>query len=181
MTVEDANAPEEIMWSGRWITAKRKGRWEYVSRVRGITAAVILPLDVEDVILVEQYRVPIGCPCIELPAGLIGDEDSLEGEDPLGAAKRELEEETGYRAHEWAVVGEFHSTPGMSSESFTFLVARQLERVGDGGGVENENIVVHRVPLASLSEALAAFRAEGKAVDAKLLALLGPQILGVKA
>ena len=90
------NEPEEIMWQGKFVTAKRKGKWEYVSRARGIKAAVILAVEDGHVLLVEQYRVPLGKSCIELPAGLIGDD--TEGEDPLEAAGRELEEETGYRA-----------------------------------------------------------------------------------
>jgi len=77
---------EEIMWEGRFITAKRDGKWEYVSRSRGIKAAVILAVEDGHVLLVEQYRVPLGKNCIELPAGLIGDE--TEGEDPLEAAGR---------------------------------------------------------------------------------------------
>ena len=81
--------------------------------------------------LVEQYRVPLGRNCIELPAGLIGDE--TEGEDPLEAAGRELEEETGYRAAKLESLGEYYSSPGMVSESFTLVRASGLTRVGDGG------------------------------------------------
>ncbi len=178
MTVADADAPEEIMWTGRWITAKRRGRWEYVSRARGIRAAVILPLDGDHVILVEQYRVPLGRPCIELPAGLIGDDEGAEGEDPLAAAKRELVEETGYEAAEWADLGTFFSSPGMTSEGFTFLRASGLTKVGEGGGVPGENIVVHRVALTEVPQQIAAFRDAGMAIDTKLLALLGPAMLG---
>ena len=90
------NEPEEIMWQGKFVTAKRQGKWEYVSRSRGIKAAVILAVEDGHVLLVEQFRVPLGKNCIELPAGLIGDETA--GEYPLVAAGRELEEETGYRA-----------------------------------------------------------------------------------
>ena len=96
---------EEIIWQGKFVTAKRKGKWEYVSRSRGIKAAVILAVEDGHVILVEQYRVPLGRNCVELPAGLIGDE--TEGEDPLEAAGRELEEETGYRATKLESLGDF--------------------------------------------------------------------------
>jgi ADP-ribose pyrophosphatase len=65
-----SEAPEEIAWSGKWITAKRRGKWEYVSRARGIRAAVIVAIDDDDhVLLVDQYRVPLGKRCLELPAG----------------------------------------------------------------------------------------------------------------
>ena len=55
---------EEIVWQGKFITAKRKGKWEYVGRARGIKAAVILAIDDGHVILVEQYRVPLGRNCL---------------------------------------------------------------------------------------------------------------------
>lgn len=174
----DADKPEEVMWQGRFITAKRRGRWEYVGRARGIQAAVILAIDDEaHVILVEQFRVPLGCRTIELPAGLVGDDDHKSGEDPAIAAARELEEETGYRAGTIARLGEFHSSPGMVSESFTLFRATQLEKVSEGGGVDGEDIVVHRVSLAGLADAVAAWREQGYAMDVKLLALLGPSLV----
>jgi ADP-ribose pyrophosphatase len=163
--------PEEIKWQGRFITAKTRGKWEYVSRARGIKAAVILAVEDDHVLLVEQYRVPLGASCIELPAGLIGDEDA--GEDTLTSAARELEEETGYRAAKLDIVGEFFSSPGMVSESFTLVRATGLTKVGDGGGVDGENILVHRVALGQLPAFVADKRAEGCVVDVKLLMLPG--------
>lgn len=175
---EERGEPDEIVWQGKFITTRKKGRWEYVSRARGIRAAVILAVDEQDhVILVEQFRVPLGRPCIELPAGLVGDHDSVRGEDAATAAARELEEETGYRAGRMDIVGEFYSSPGMVSESFTLLRARDLTKVGDGGGVDSENIIVHRVPLARIGEALSVWRDEGYAIDVKMLVLLGSRIL----
>ena len=110
MPVPDHDADEKIVWQGKYITAKTRGRWEYVGRPRNIRAAVILAVDEDDhVLLVEQYRVPLGRPCIELPAGLIGDEADFEGEDPLVAAGRELVEETGYRADVLEDLGTFWS------------------------------------------------------------------------
>lgn len=163
------------MWEGRFIVAKRRGRWEYVSRARNIGAAVILAIhegpDGRCVILVEQYRVPLGRPCIELPAGLIGDDH--DGEDGMLAATRELEEETGYRAGRLEDLGEYWSSPGMVSESFTLYRAHDLVKVGDGGGVDGEGIIVHRVPLDSLPDWIAGKRAEGYGMDVKLLLLLG--------
>lgn len=163
--------PEEIMWQGRFITAKRTGKWEYVSRARGIKAAVILAVEDDHVLLVEQYRVPLGTSCIELPAGLIGDHDA--GEDALTSAAREMEEETGYRAAKLDIVGEFFSSPGMVSESFTLVRATGLTKVGEGGGVDGENIIVHRVALAQLPAFIADKRAGGCVVDVKLLMLPG--------
>ncbi|MBX7533299.1 NUDIX hydrolase [Qipengyuania sp. 1XM1-15A] len=174
MSIADHDAPEEIVWQGRFVTAKKRGRWEYVSRSRGIRAAVILAVDEEDhVLLVEQYRVPLEMNCLELPAGLIGDDDGAEDEDPLAAAGRELKEETGYRAATLENLGTFYSSPGMVSESFTFVRARGLTKVGEGGGVEGENITVHRVARSGLTEFIAAKRQEGCGIDVRMLTLLG--------
>ena len=173
----DRDAPEHIRWEGNWIVAKQRGRWEYVSRARSIRAAVILAVEDGHVLLVEQYRVPLGKPCIELPAGLIGDDDSAADEGPLAAAGRELEEETGYRAATLEDVGEFHSSPGMVSESFTLVRARGLTKIGEGGGVGGEDITAHRVPLREIEGFVAEARAAGKAIDVKLLLLLGGGLL----
>ncbi len=171
----DADAPEQVEWAGRFIVAKRRGRWEYASRARDIRAAVILALDAGEVLLVEQYRVPLGQYCLELPAGLIGDHE--EDEDALESAMRELEEETGYRAAQWEELGEFASSPGMLSETFTLVKATGLSKVGDGGGTEHEDIVVHRVPLERVADTVAEHRASGHAIDVKLLLLLASGFL----
>lgn len=164
-------SPKKLCGKGASSPPKKTGKWEYVSRARGIKAAVILAVEDNHVLLVEQYRVPLGTNCIELPAGLIGDHDA--GEDPLTSAARELEEETGYRAAKLDIVGEFFSSPGMVSESFTLVRATGLTKVGDGGGVDGENIIVHRVAIAQLPDFVADKRAEGCVVDVKLLMLPG--------
>jgi ADP-ribose pyrophosphatase len=168
------NEPEETVWEGRFIAAKRRGKWEYVSRTRNIGAAVIIAVHEGAVILIEQYRVPVGAMCLELPAGLIGDEE--EGEAVETAAIRELEEETGYRAERVVNLGKYYASSGMSSEGFTLLRAEGLARVGDGGGVEGEDIVVHRVSLGEVPAFVTAKRADGYAIDAKLLLLLGGMV-----
>ena len=167
---DDADAALETMWAGRFVTVQRRGRWEFASRSRGIRAAVILAEDDGKVLLVEQYRVPLGRVCLELPAGLIGDETA--GEVVELAAARELEEETGYRAERIELLGEFFSSPGMLSESFTLVRAHGLTRVGEGGGVEGEGITVHLVPRRDVVAFMAERRAAGVAMDVKLLSLL---------
>jgi ADP-ribose pyrophosphatase len=165
----------EVVWSGRFIEAKRLGKWEFVARTRGVSAAVILAVDDGHVLLVEQYRVPIGALCLELPAGLVGDDQ--EGEEAAAAAIRELEEETGYRAQRVVDLGRYFASPGMSAEGFTLLRAEGLTRTGEGGGVESEDIKVHRVALAEMPAFVAGRREAGVAVDSKLLLLLGPGML----
>lgn len=171
----DASATEVTEWSGKFVEVRRRGRWEYAGRPRNMRAAVVLAIDAGQVILVEQYRVPLGKFCLELPAGLIGDE--TEGEDAMTSAVRELEEETGYRAARWEDLGEFFSSPGMLGESFTLVKATGLTKVGDGGGTASEDIVVHRVPLMHISRTVADHRARGHAIDVKLLLLLGSGLL----
>src|ERR1044072_7801029 len=175
-------APEETPWEGRYLAVKRRGKWEYVARTRGISAAVILAVDEGEVILIEQYRVPLGCNCLELPAGLIGDE--AEGEAAEAAAIRELEEETGYRAEKMTDLGRFHSSPGMVSEGVTLLrraggsgAGAGGAGEGGGGGVEGEEIVGHHVKLGEVPDFVAMKRQEGCAIDVKLLLLLAQDIL----
>jgi ADP-ribose pyrophosphatase len=167
----------EVVWSGRFIEAKRLGKWEFVSRTRGVGAAVILAVEDGHALLVEQYRVPLGARCLELPAGLVGDEE--QGEAAAVAAIRELEEETGYRAERAVELGRYYASPGMSSEGFTLVRAEGLTRVGQGGGVAGEDIEVHRVKLDAVADFVAGRRDSGVAIDAKLLLLLGAGMLAV--
>ena len=174
----DADAPEEIVWQGRFVTAKRRGRWEYAGRARGIRAAVILALDGDHVILVSQYRVPLGKESLELPAGLVGDEEGLEDEPVEAAAARELEEETGYRPDRVEKLIDLYSSPGMLSESFALLRAFGLTKVSEGGGTASEDITVHRVPLKDMRAYVEGWQRAGKAVDVKVALLLAGDWFG---
>ena len=166
----DAECLEQAEWSGKFVEVRRRGKWEYAGRPGGMRAAVVLALDAGEVVLVEQYRVPLGKYCIELPAGLIGDEG--DACDALSTAAKELEEETGYAAAHFEELGEFYSSPGMLSESFTLVKATGLTRVGEGGGTHNEDIVVHRVPVDRVPDFVAERRRAGCGVDVKMLVLL---------
>jgi ADP-ribose pyrophosphatase len=164
------------MWEGRFISVVREGHWEYVRRTRGISAAVIIAeTDEGEIVLVEQYRIPIGRRCLELPAGLIGDDYSDDNVEK--AAARELEEETGYRADHIQPLGEYYSSPGMVAESFTLVRASGLTKVGEGGGVEGEDIVVHHVPRSDVVSFIEQKRDEGVGIDVRLLLLLGSEYL----
>ena len=174
MTQPDEDA--ETVWQGRYLTVRQQGTWEYAERSGGIEAAVIVAVTGErELLLIEQFRVPTGRMCLELPAGLVGDDTA--GESVADAARRELEEETGYRAGHVEDRGSFYSSPGMTSESFTIVLASDLVRTGDGGGQAEEDITVHRVPLGEAAAFVAAKRREGLGIDAKLLLILGGGML----
>ena len=170
---DDSDEPK-VMWEGRYIRAIKAGRWEYTSRCKGMTAVVILAEVDGKVLLVEQERVPIGKRCIELPAGLVGDED--EDATVLGTAEKELLEETGYKAEKFVLLGEFYSSPGMIAESFTLVRATGLTKVTDGGGNHDEEIVVHQVPRADVAGFVERMRGQGKGIDVRLLLVLGSSL-----
>lgn len=165
------------VWKGRFLEMHvapwgQSGAWEYVKRTRGIEAAVILALtDAREIVLVEQYRPPLGRQCIELPAGLVGDETA--GEDVIASARRELMEETGFAARHWEEIGQFASSPGMVGEIFHLYRATGLTREGAGGGTASEGIAVHVVPLDGLAQFLADARVRGCAIDTRLILGLG--------
>jgi ADP-ribose pyrophosphatase len=166
----DENAPVETMWAGRYISALKQGRWEYVSRTGSTNAVVILAEHGGKVILIEQYRVPVGRRCLELPAGLVGDED--EHATVEETAVNELEEETGFTCERVERLGEFHSSPGMVAESFTLVRAHGVRRIGEGGGNEHEDITVHLVAREDIPSFIQQRRGAGTAVDVKLLLFL---------
>ena len=160
----------EILYEGEWLRLVRRGHWESCERTHGQGMAVIIiactPDD--DVLFVEQYRVPLGARTIEMPAGLVGDDhahDTLES-----AARRELVEETGWEPAEVAVLLVGPTSSGMSNERIAFVRATGLRRVGDGGGTDSEDIVVHAVPRREAAAWLMRKQAEGYELDLKLWA-----------
>ena len=167
----DKDAPLQTVWQGKYISALKRGRWEYVSRTGSTNAVVILAEHDGKVILIEQYRVPVGKRCVELPAGLVGDEDKNATVE--GTAVKELEEETGFTAERIERLGEFQSSPGMVAESFTLVRAVGIHKVGEGGGTDNEDIAVHLVARSEIPAFVEQRRAAGCAVDVKLLLFMG--------
>jgi len=160
-----------LEWRGKYLEVHREGTWEYAARTRDIGAAVILAVtETREIVLVEQWRVPLGAPTIELPAGLVGDDSH--GETAAASAARELAEETGFTAAALDDLGEYATSPGMSSERFRLFRARGLTRTGPGGGVAGEAITVHVVPLGGLSGWLDGQRASGRVIDCRLLIAL---------
>jgi ADP-ribose pyrophosphatase len=158
------------LYEGDWLRLVRIGHWESCERThgQGMAVIVIAATPADEVLFVEQYRVPLGARTIEMPAGLVGDdhdEDTLEA-----AARRELVEETGWEPGEVDVLLIGPTSSGMSNERIAFVRARNLRKVGDGGGVDNEDIVVHAVPRLDAPAWLMRKQAEGYELDLKLWA-----------
>jgi ADP-ribose pyrophosphatase len=164
---DDSDGPLQVMWQGKYVTAVKRGSWEFVSRTGSTHAVVVLAEHEGKLILIDQHRVPVGGRCVELPAGLVGDED--EHATVEDTAIKELEEETGFTADSIERLGEFHSSPGMVAESFTLVRAHGVRKIGDGGGNEHEEINVHLVARGDIPNYIEQCRAAGMAVDVKLL------------
>ena len=162
--------PLELMWAGKYVRALKRGKWEYASRANDIGAVVILAEHDGKMVLIDQPRVPTDCRCVELPAGLVGDQDPNATVE--ATAIKELEEETGFTAERIERLGDFYSSPGMLSEGLTLVRAHGLRKIGEGGGDENEDINVHLVPRAEIPNFVEQKRAEGFGVDVKLLLLM---------
>jgi len=149
---------------------KRRGHWEYVERVHsdGMAVIVIAVTPDDRVLFVEQMRVPVGRRTIEMPAGLVGDD--IAHDTLADAARRELVEETGWEPAHVEVLMTGPTSAGMSSERIAFVRATGLRKVGAGGGVDGEDIVVHEVPLSEAPAWLAQKGREGYELDLKLWA-----------
>jgi ADP-ribose pyrophosphatase len=155
--------------AGRFLELVADERWEFVRR-RNATAVVgivaVTPAD--ELLLVEQHRRPVGAAVIELPAGLVGDDDT--GEDLLVAAARELIEETGWEPSACRILARGPSSAGLTSEVVTLVRAEGLHRVSEGGGVAGENITVHAIPLREIAAWLADRARNGVLIDHKIQA-----------
>ena len=158
---------EEVVWQGRWLEMVRKDQWEFVRRRKASgVVAVMAATPAGEMLLVRQFRIPVGRDAIELPAGLVGDG---EAEDVLTAANRELEEETGWKAGRLELVCTTPSSAGLTCETVQLVLATELEKVGEGGGIAGEeSIQVETIPLPQVHEWLLARQAEGTLVDAKI-------------
>lgn len=167
------NEAVETLYEGRFLRILKKGKWEYVARVRASGAVHILAVTPdEELLIVDQYRAPIGCHVLELPAGIVGDDAANVGESAEQAAARELVEETGYRPGRVETLYAAPSSPGLASEIVTVVHASDLERVGEGGGVGDEDITVLRVPLKDVPQWLADQVTGGRYVDHKIYSSL---------
>lgn len=116
--------------------------------VTHLGAVAVLALDDDNrVLMIRQYRHPVGYQLWEIPAGL----RDADGESPLRTAQRELLEETGYRAREWHTLVDYFSSPGYSTERLRIFLARGVEPADDHGYQregEEKFIVADWLPLS---------------------------------
>ncbi len=163
----------ETLYKGKFLELKREGRWEYVSRINARGAAHIVARTPNDEwLLVEQFRVPVNARTLELPAGIIGDEAAHRGETVEASALRELLEETGYQGGSARILHAGPTAPGLTSEMLYFVEVRELKKIHAGGGVDGENITVHRVPFMGLEEWLRHQSGQGLLVDQRIYAAM---------
>lgn len=158
--------------STRFLDLVDAGGWVYVRRPNARAVVCVLAVTPDDkLVLVEQFRIPVGKRLLELPAGLVG--DGADADEALElAANRELEEEAGWSAERFTKLWEGPSSAGLTDEVITCYQAHELKKAGKGGGVDGEDIVVHQVPLKELRAWLATRELEGIGVDPKIYAAL---------
>ena len=156
----------KVLHEGRFLRLLDRDTWEFVERrnVREV-AGIVAVTNTGEAVFVEQYRAPLQSLTIEWPAGLIGEGESVED-----GANRELEEETGYRAKRLETLTRIPSSAGLTNETVLLLMAEDLERVSEGGGVDEEELTVHHVPLDRVQPWLEEREAEGKPIDPKIWA-----------
>ncbi len=159
----------KALYRGRYLSLLEIDGWEFTSRSNASGVVVLVAVtERSELVLVEQFRVPVGGKVIELPAGLVGDLADRD-ESLLLAAERELLEETGFKAAQMKVLMSCPSSAGMSDEIITFVRATGLERIAPGGGDSSEDIIVHLIPLTEVDQWLNKRQAAGHAARSKNL------------
>jgi ADP-ribose pyrophosphatase len=164
------NAEPKVVYEGKYQRMVVRGTWEYSERVHagGLAVIIIAVTPQDEVLFVEQFRVPLQARTIEMPAGLVGDIEA--GESIEASATRELEEETGWTAEHAEVLMIGPTSSGASNEKIAFVRATGLRKIGEGGGDASEDIVVHAVPRQRAAAWLVEKMQEGYEMDAKLWA-----------
>jgi ADP-ribose pyrophosphatase len=160
----------ETVYEGHYLRMRIRGHWEYAERTNagGLAVIIVAATPEQRLLFVEQYRIPMQRRTIEMPAGLVGDQDGAESIE--AAAMRELLEETGWQAGSIELLMVGPTSSGLSNEQVAFVRARDLRKLNDGGGDPSEEILVHEVPVADAPRWLSEKMREGYAMDAKLWA-----------
>lgn len=172
-TMAENNEQAVEIARGRFIALMRNGTWEYAHRIRGTSVVAVIALtDTNELVLTRQWRIPVQAWVIDLPAGLVGD-DGDPDEAAHTAARRELQEETGFTAARLVTLGTCPTSPGLSDECVTLIQAHLLTNVGSGGGVGGENITILLPPRLTIYSWLATQAHAGDLIDLKVYAALG--------
>jgi len=173
---------KRIIWEGRFLRSvliKYRVRcnssneveerdWEAFERVNCDGVIGIVPFtDKGEVVLIRQFRPPVDGCVVELPAGLVDKGESFED-----AVRRELIEETGYRAEDVKFLTSGPMSSGASAEILSVYVATGLTHVGIGERDETEDIEVFQVPLSALEKTLEDMKAGGDYIDLKLYGMI---------
>jgi ADP-ribose pyrophosphatase len=136
------------------------GEWDYINHPGGALAVPITPEG--KLVLVKQYRFPTQGRVLEFPAGTLEVDET-----PATTIKREIEEETGYRAHKWQDLGEFFLAPGYCDEIIYVFLAQELEKLTvQPAGDDDEDIEIVLMTPAEFEAAIYA----GEPIDAKSIA-----------
>ncbi|MBI4430944.1 MAG: NUDIX hydrolase [Candidatus Omnitrophica bacterium] len=166
-------ADRKILYEGKFKRLVIENGWEYVERMNCLDVVAILAVTQNDeLVLVEQLRIPVGKNVVELPAGLVDDKPHLNGETLEDAARRELLEETGYSAKKLIPMMVMPASPALCREMITVFRAGGLEKVGSGGGDHLESIIPHAVKLDKIDVWLEKKKAEGGLIDPKVYTAL---------
>jgi len=160
----------EELYRGEHLRLVRRRGWEYAEHLDSTASvAAFATTGAGEVVLVEQWREPVGRVVLELPAGIVDP-----GETPEEAVVRELLEETGYPAagppkllRAWPILA------GLTSSVMHVFRIDCGPRIGPGGGLDDEQIAVRLVPVAQLDEAMAAAAAVDWHLPAALHLLRG--------
>ncbi|MFA6940306.1 MAG: NUDIX hydrolase [Clostridiaceae bacterium] len=157
---------EEEIYNGKIISLK-VAEVEVPNKIKSLRELVYHPggvgilayLDSDTIILVQQFRKPFEKIMLEIPAGKLEN-----GENPEDCGKRELEEETGYKAKNFTYLGKIVSSPGFCNEVIHLYKATGLYN-GKIGGDEDEFISVHKIKKVKLLQMIK----NGEILDAKTI------------
>lgn len=159
----------KTLYEGDWLELRYAQGREYMVRKRATGIAIITAVtDAGELVLTEQYRVAVGAPVLELPAGMVGDEPGRGSETILEAARRELLEETGFEATVIQPIVTGPISSGFSDETMSFFYTDAIVRKHAGGGDETENITVYTAALQGIDYYLEAARQKGMLIDPKI-------------
>lgn len=168
---QEPGGQRRVLAEGRYLRLVAQSGWEWAERVNASGAVIIVALTRQrELVLVQQHRIPLGAAVVELPAGLSGDARPTAHEALADAARRELLEETGFEAARMELLVEGPSSAGLANEVYALFLARDVRRVGPGGGEGSEKIQVHVVPLAEVDAWLQGRVREGIVVDPRVYA-----------